>query len=284
MKFDKIVFSCSEYFAPFWNIQARVWNKMGVEPVCLYFSDTKDGMSEEHGEVILKEADPQFGEDSDILQITMSKFWHPTTEPDTTWLIGDIDMLPMTRDYFIHGDKIQHGLYANLNFSGIFQSVAPGDVQSSPNLFAQNGSKTMGGFDLPGHYHLATGRTFKDVIFPDKQLEDSLREIVDGDRYGHVGTEEIHKRYWCAEENYTSEKIHEACVQRQDTKLGGQIYDNRMQRVDRSFWQQDQKRYAHAAYSLDDDIEDKFVDIHCHRPYHEQEEHMLYLLDKARML
>ena len=259
---------------------------MGVEPVCLYFSDTKDGMSEEYGEVILKETDPQFGDDGDIIQITMSKFWHPTTEPDTTWFIGDIDMLPLNKEYFLSGEKIKDGIYAHLNFSGVLQGYQPNDIGNGANIFAQHGSKTMGGFDLAGHYHLATGKTFKDVIFQDKRLEDSLREIVFGDRYGNrdAVSKDIHKKYWCAEENYTTEKIHEACIQRQDTKLGAQIYDNVTQRIDRAYWQQEQKKYTHPIHSLEDDIENKFVDIHCHRPYHEQEEHMMHLLEKSNMI
>jgi hypothetical protein len=31
-----------------------------------------------------------------LIQITWSKFYWPTLEPDATWLIGDIDLLPLS--------------------------------------------------------------------------------------------------------------------------------------------------------------------------------------------
>ena len=285
MNIDKIVFSCSPYFAPFWNIQSKIWKtKMGVHPVCLYFSNTKDGMSEEYGDVILKDTDPQFGDDGDIIQVTMSKFWHPTTEPDTVWLIGDIDMLPLQTAYFMDGySKPQHGDYMHFNMTGIFQHHGVG-----VEVFQNIGSKTMGGLDFAGHYHLATGKTYQDVIFRQNGLIDVLKEIVFGTRYGKrdgAAAQKIHKNFWCAEENYTSEKIHQALVKHQ-IQFSGKQYHNIHNRVDRAFWNPNEKKYYHPSSSLkQSELESgRFVDIHCQRPYGEQQEDMMNLLKMANMI
>lgn len=285
MNIDKIVFSCSPYFAPFWNLQSKIWKtKMGVHPVCLYFSDTKEGMSEEYGDVILKETDPRFGEEGDVIQVTMSKFWHPTTEDDTVWMIGDIDMLPMQTSYFLDGyKKPAHGEYLHLNLSGIFQSYGVGI-----EVFQKFGSKTMGGLDFAGHYHVATGKTYRDVIFQEKTIQNALEEIVFGNRYGNrdgAAAQKIHKNFWCAEENYTSEKIYEALATNK-LKFMGKEYHNIQNRIDRAFWNSAIRKYYHPSCQLNDDdlSSGRFVDIHCHRPYDEQEEHMMYLLKKANMV
>lgn len=92
MKIDKILFCSSELFSPFWNIQSRIWKtKFGIEPVCLlYGSKEKCGISEEHGQVIECQFDPSL---PDIIQLQFSKFFHTTTEPNTTWMTGDIDLV-----------------------------------------------------------------------------------------------------------------------------------------------------------------------------------------------
>ncbi len=284
MNIDKIVFSCSPYFAPFWNLHSKIWKtKMGVHPVCLYFSDTKDGMSEEYGEVILKQTDSRFGTEGDIIQVTMSKFWHPTTEADTVWLIGDIDMLPLQTQYFMEGyTRPAHGDYYHLNFSGIFQSLG-----LHPSVFSQVGSSIMGGADLAGHYHLATGKTFKDILFGESTLDSVLDEIVFSGKYDNPqeAGDGIHKKFWCAEEKYTSKKLWDA-MNADSVRLMGKQYHNMIQRIDRAFWNGQSKTYSNPYTNIHSNTlsSGKFVDIHCHRPYHEQEMHMIELLTQANMI
>ena len=84
MKIDKIVFSTSEEFSPFWNIQSYIWKeKLGIEPVCILWGDIKKtNMKDTYGEIIEKKYNP------DLLksfQLTWSKFYQPYTEPDKTW-------------------------------------------------------------------------------------------------------------------------------------------------------------------------------------------------------
>lgn len=278
-KIDKIIFSCSPYFAPFWNLQSRIWKtKMGIDPVCLYFSDNKKGMSEEFGEVILKEIDPKFGKDGDIIQVTMSKFFHPTTQENLVWMIGDIDMFPLQTKYFLEDyDRPVHGQYMHFNMAGI----VPVDT------FLNKGYESHGGGNLAGHYHIATGKTFKDTIFHDKNLSDTLEKIVFGTRYGRkvLDNNPIHKIFWCAEEDYTSEKIWEA-FKRHEINLLWKTYDNKMNRIDRAFWNHHTKKYNYPWQEINEQQfnNNLFVDIHCHRPFHEQEEDLIRILNLAKMI
>jgi len=284
MNIDKIVFSCSPYFAPFWNIQSKIWKtKFQIDPVCLYFSDTKEGMSEEYGEVILKQTNKDYGEESDVVQVTMSKFWHPTTEPDKVWIIGDIDLIPLQTEYFLNGySRPVDGDYLHFNISGICQSMG---VDFS--VFMNKGSKTMGGVDICGNYHIATGKTYKEILFDGITIDDALRTIVFGDRYGlrdrSMGN--LHKFFWCGEENYTSEKIWLAAKENR-IRLSGKQYHNIMNRIDRAFWNGAESRYFHPAFEINEVVfaRKQVIDIHCQRPYDVQEPHLMKILKMANMI
>ena len=282
MKIDKIIFTCSEQFSPFWNIQSRIWKtKMGIEPVCLLFGKKSNtNMNEEFGKIhefsISPDATP-------ILQITMSKFIYPATEPDTTWLIGDIDMLPLQTNHFVN--KISHlpdddGCYAHLNFAGISWGR-----RVDPRTFFERGGDTTGGVDVPGHYHVAKGKLFGRMFSQNRSLVDVVNHITEANRYGiyqpnkqksiGIDVNGIHGNYWCAEENYTSEVISQF-IQARAIRFYGVTYDNRWwpdqngvrgERIDRAEWNNNTKTYAYDPVRL---REGKYVDIHCHRPFWEE--------------
>ena len=54
MKIDKIIFSTSERFSVFWNLNSKLWKtKVGIDPVCLLFGDRRNtDVTEEYGRVI----------------------------------------------------------------------------------------------------------------------------------------------------------------------------------------------------------------------------------------
>ena len=74
MKIDKVVFSTSERFSVFWNLNSRVFRtKLGIEPVCLLLGKREGlGLSEEYGPVFEFPILPQYPL---IIQITWSKFY-----------------------------------------------------------------------------------------------------------------------------------------------------------------------------------------------------------------
>jgi len=75
--------------------------------------------------------------------------------------------------------------------------------------------------------------------------------------------------YWCAEESYSSEVIHNA-INNGDIEFYGFCYHNGQNRIDRSTWNGEVKDYSYSKERLESGRE--IVDIHCERPYEKQEE------------
>lgn len=90
----------------------------------------------------------------------------------------------------------------------------------------------------------------------------------------------LHGSHWCAEEDYTSE-ILATKAKSNEILLHGICYDNRNERVDRAVWNPKTRSYAFDPTRL---TEGRYVDIHCHRPYHEQEDALKTILKMANMI
>jgi hypothetical protein len=283
MKIDKVVFSssASAEYAPFWNIQAQIFKtKLGIEPICLLYGKKSEvGMSEEFGKVIEIEPDPSLPWS---VQLVWSKFDYPTHDPDSVYLIGDIDLIPLQRAHFI--DKIagvDDNAYVHLNAGGISAprlGIRDGFLTHGSQRHARdNGVK--GGADLPAHYHVAKGRKFN-LLTQGRSFLDQVRHIVNSDRYGmgpmgdNVPKDSPYHYYWCGEEHYSSEIICNAI------RAGGFNFvpfyyhnGNGHERVDRSDFRADY------AYDSGKARAGGYVDVHCARPYSRQEEQLKRLLN-----
>lgn len=286
MKIDKIVFSCSEppAYSSYWNMQSRLWRAIGIEPVCLLFGKRSNtDMTEDHGRVIEM---PTIDGLPWSLQMVWSKFDHTRTEPDTTWIIGDIDLLPLQRRHFT--DRVA-GIpdddYACLNSGGI----------SAPRIGLQDGFEKRGserhgkdrgyiGADIPAHYHVAKGWLFEDLYFHGRTFEESVRGIVESNRHGlgpmndyppEKRLTEPYWWYWCAEEGYTSYTLWNAMRSGQ-VRFHGVTYNNTTERI--SGWDKTRNDYP---YKPDDLRAKRIVDIHCHiiRPYALQAEQFERILE-----
>ena len=249
MKIDKVVFSASEQYSPFWNIQSKIYKEaLGIEPVCLLFGKKENtNMTEEYGSII----EMEFIEDlPKVIQITWSKFDFPKTEPDTTWMIGDMDMLPLQRYYFTDSVKdAPEDSYLHLNLGGIsiprrrkldaFLTEGPQNMQENPGDGGQ-------GADLPAHYHISKGENFRKIFELDRPFREQIEHIINSGRYGMGFSEQSIKPdwfnsedwekgintimnfrnyYWCAEESYSSERIYNA-IKNGDIKFFGVCYHN----------------------------------------------------------
>ena len=292
MKIDKIVFACSEEFSPFWNIQSFVWKEMlGIEPVCILWGDIKNtNMKDTHGEIIEKKYNPDLVKS---FQLTWSKFFHTQSEPNTTWIIGDIDLFPLQREWFI--DKIEelpddvytHLAYGVLNNNHIFEYVG-GDYAS-----------------LPAYYHVAKGKIFQKALGLDEcSYEEQIRRVINDteQRFGGPTSEEYitnynewtnrhgyspyitpendetELQYWLADEKYSSYRLFDAHIKKEIKFIshitpdlsemkpneGNGIVD----RVDRANF--NNGRYTN--FSINRLQNDEYVDLHAHRPYKPQED------------
>ncbi len=189
MKIDKVVFSTTEEFSPWWNIQSYIWKeKFNIEPVCILWGDINNtNMKDTYGEIIEKKYNPELLKS---LQMTWSKFYHPHTEPEKTWLIGDIDMVPLTRHFYV--DNIEHideDAYVHIGYD-----VLTGKEQS---WLEYEG--------LPAPGHVAKGKIFSKALGLDEcSFEDQIDRIQNDPlcRFGQeTQPEHIEKYIWFAERN-----------------------------------------------------------------------------------
>ena len=293
MKIDKIVFSCSELYSPFWNIQSKIWKtKFNIHPVCLLYGDkSKCEMSEEYGEIIETQFDKTI---PDILQIQFGKFFHPTTETETTWLIGDIDLIPLQTEYFLNIlNKVPDDNYCHMNFSMIAQMW-----KVNPELLINKGSRQNGGYDLPGHHHCGKGKLFKELYFSNTSMTSVISEIVKSNNYRmDFDSKEtlVRGNHWCAEETYTTQQICKHFKTRGWKGLHLYSYDRAKHSFEAKCGLEYAGDYACQKYYYDHNskthiydpikiAKKQYVEMHCSFPYKDQEESMLKVLSLAQMI
>jgi hypothetical protein len=292
MKIDKVIFASSEEYSDFWNIQSQVFAEgLGIKPLCLLWGKKENtNMHEKYGEIREMEFIPYLPK---IIQIIWSKFHFVREEPDTTWMIGDIDQIPLQKDWFVKQiEDCDDDVYLHLNASGCGQPY-----NLPKDQWEKVGSTSMikGGIDLPGHYHVAKGSTFAKAYDPEMSFEEQTEYIVRSQKYGggaatpcgHPGRESHTTRhpfeeefYWTAEEMYSSEKLWAAC-NKGDIKFKGFYYCNKLERVDRGFWHDGFNDYR---FNFDNFQKGKVVDIHCMRPFEKYKDQTLRIVYKSGIL
>jgi hypothetical protein len=154
-------------------------------------------MNEEHGRIIEMPIDPKLPL---LIQITWSKFWWVHTEPETTWLIGDIDMIPLSRHWFTDNiASVGDQDYVHLNADGITQLA--GTPRWCDGVPEDKGCPT----NLPGHYHVGKGRILDVGLERGNSFEAELQHIVKSGKYentrGFREDDPIEQHaLWCGEE------------------------------------------------------------------------------------
>ena len=195
MKIDKVIFSSSEEYSCWWNIQSKIWKTfLNIDPVLLlYGSKDRHNLSEEYGEIIecqYEEPPTNFTSTSsaclNMRQLIFNKWHYTQNEPETTWLVGDIDLLPLQKNHFIQ----------NL-------AEVPDDhyVHLCSNRLANR---------LTGHYHVAKGKTFSSILELQRSLlEHSITQILEAQEFKKIELENRNKcaQYWTYEEPYTTNLI-----------------------------------------------------------------------------
>lgn len=230
MKIDRVLLSSDDnpmYF-DFWEPISRVWNeKFGIIPTLLYFGNGNP--SEKYGEVVRFDSKSKH---SSHLRTLWSRYWYPSTQPEKVFCIGDIDMIPISKAYFI--DSIQD---------------IPEDyyVHLMPNHLP-----------MPSCYHVATGKLFKEVLDLPNTFEESLDLVWDAN-FGADHPQFGFSR-WGSDEQFATMKIN----QKVSAKLVNLKSIDRPpnSRIDRSNW----------SYTVEDVRRGKYVDSHSIRPYKENKE------------
>jgi len=277
MKIDKVIFSTSELFSVFWNLNAKIWaTKMGVEPVCLLFGKKANTtMREDYGEIIEMPTLPNIPL---LIQITWSKFWWPTQGLEATWMIGDIDHIPMQSAWFVDNiDNVADDTYVHLDANGIAdfsgtsfpwahvnKSTAP--LRQAPKELNSGNLPDHGHpTNLPGHYHVAKGRVLKTGLNQDGSYE---TEVKRAHMSGFGGTRAFRRsdpidqqNLWCVEECWSTHLIRKnVCNGRIKFAGFAPCLDDRTGR---------DMNDDNDAHNYDDSKlrSSSYVDVHCIRPF-----------------
>jgi len=184
MKIDKAIVSSDDnrFYLDFWEPVSRVWKeKFNITPVLLYVSDSDFEPSTKYGEVVRYR--PQKGCPI-YLQTLWVRYYHPIREPDTVWAISDIDMFPVSREYFVDRIKnIEDDKYVHLD----------------PSIEEYK--------KFPSCYHIAKGRTFEEILDLPDEWDQSLW-LVDSSNLGSdPGAHLVGKKDWFADERFATNKI-----------------------------------------------------------------------------
>ena len=209
-------------------------------------------MNEDFGEVVQTQYDPSLPR---IVQLVLTKWYHTKSEPDTTWMVGDIDQLPLQREHFI--DLIAD--VPDNNYVHLAQNAVT--ILSDPNPDKWRLGYLRGGRgDLTAHYHAAKGRTFEEFL----QLHLSLAEHVHrltqmkldelGIEGGDLQAHEDARRFWAFEESYTTNLIRDRLNQNRFTGFN-RPHDRKICRSKNSSFSKELMSNKH------------YVDYHCPRPY-----------------
>lgn len=185
-----------------------------------------------------------------IIQALIGKFYFTKTEPETTWKIGDLDLYPLQKKYFIDSIKdINDDKYVHLH----------------GHAYGENWRDTVHG--LAGYFHVAKGKVFEEELkFTNKSFEDVCLEIFNSDRWGikfhSISGSLTNKQaspdwgWFCCEEMYTGELLRDCEKLLEITPTNGYT------RIDRS----------NMTYDLNLIGNGHYIDFHSPRPYEDHKD------------
>lgn len=229
MKIEKAIHSSNDepFYLDFWPLVSKVWKlKFGITPILLYFGESK--IDEQYGEVIKMKTIENVPINTCC---QLSRYWHPVTEENTTFITSDIDMFPISKWYFIDQIKeIVDDKFVNLNY-----------IKKNSHY--------------PCCYNVAKGKVFKEVL----KLKETWEEFIAENCWKQISNN--HKpnglnkslKHWSADEIWSSKMINNF-DQNRIVKIFREGESN-YRRIDRSKWSW-HKSYIH-----------EFYDCHSLRPY-----------------
>tara|TARA_R110000824_G_scaffold329468_6_gene516241 strand:+ start:1410 stop:2282 length:873 start_codon:yes stop_codon:yes gene_type:complete len=204
MKIDKVIMSCNDnpYYSEFWPLVSKVWKeRIGIDPVLVYIGDASN-ISTEYGEVVEVEK----LEDVPIhTQAQWARFWYTQFEPETMWLLSDIDMMPLSKQFFTDSvndipREIEPMVHFNTNLK-YFDDSKVWDIDKELNVPESYGKC------LPTCYSAGSGKLRKEILNLVPSFKESIENLkwkendydheIDGDAVSH----------WYAEEAYQEKKL-----------------------------------------------------------------------------
>jgi len=186
-------------YIQFWPITARLWQAMGLQPTLALIADDTCPIDTSIGDVIRFAPLPNI---SESLQAQVIRLFLPAFFPDEGCLISDIDMLPISKDYFING-----AADCPDNAFLVYRDLAHGwDYPRYPMCYiAAKGKVFASLFDIHQHKDIAEkiiewaewgfGWNTDELLLYDflKQWENKGGNVV---RLGHEVTWRIDRDFW----------------------------------------------------------------------------------------
>jgi hypothetical protein len=246
MKIDKVIFTIDDnpHYKGFWSsISKHYKQRMGMTPKLFIIGKDIDIESYDDSNGEIEIVDPVEGVPT-IIQALMGKFYFTKTEPETTWLIGDLDLYPLQHKHFNDSiENINEDKYVHLN----------------PHAYTKNWRERIEG--LAGYNHVAKGKTFISELGLDRTFEEVVKEIYNSNKWGikfQNNTGGALNRqasddwgWFCCEEMYTGFLL------RESNKLVEIPPQDGYKRVDRSDMKYDINKVKNGDY----------IDFHSPRPY-----------------
>jgi len=248
MKIEYAIMSSdsNNLYLDFWGPVSKIWkNKFNITPVLYYIDDNQTlEIDETYGKVVrLKPIDgiPIY------LQCLWVRYWAFSNFLDNVCILSDIDMLPMSKKYFIDKiSKINEDKYVHLN-----------PCISSYGM-------------IPSCYHVSKGKKFKEILNLHDNWEDSINYLHSLNIGNSPGDNLSGKNFWFSDERFSSNKILEYKNSFPDEIIllereGGQ---NGF-RIDRGGW----------GYESNLVNQDYYFDSHSIRPYKEHKKEIDNLIN-----
>lgn len=179
MKIDFALMSSTPdpFYIDFWPLVANMWRDViGIEPVLIYSPDDGAVLDESHGLIIRI---PEVPGVPPYLQALWSRYWYTQFWSDKVLVISDVDMLPISRSYFVDQlESIPDTTYLHLD--GKYPR-------------------------LPSCYHVAMGKKFQETLEINMNFSSSLYRIME--HLGHEGLSPLPLVFWGADESYSTSRL-----------------------------------------------------------------------------
>jgi len=235
MKISKVIVSSDEnpLYLDFWPVISKIWSEFfNIEPILAIISNNEEILNKiekKYGQII------RFDIVNDVpiyLQALWVRYWLPKNYPNDVCMISDIDMIPISKWYFIEQIKnINNEHYVHLN----------------PCLHNYG--------TLPSCYHVAKGHLFNEILELDEEWQDSILNLNKLNIGRNPGGFLEGKNKWFSDEEYSSDLILKWGKKNSNKFHLIEREDNR--RIDRSFWKYDKILLKNNYY----------YDSHSIRPY-----------------
>ena len=242
MKIDKVVVSsdCNPFYLDFWNSVSKVWKlRFNIHPVLfLIHNDSNVKVNEEYGEVIYQ---TPIKDIPHHLQAQCSRYWVPHLDLNSIWITSDIDMIPISKKYFI--DSLE-----NLN-NNEMASMNARQIDKSPCC-----------------YIVGKGQTFKNVLDLPESFEQYIKSInFNSTTYKHkLPNHDNLFENWGADENHFNDKVKNyknksifKLIPRFSNKGG----------INKCPYRLDRKYHPYESFIVNKQNLENFIDFHCWRPY-----------------